>query len=289
MSSSSARRAATRVARARQAATGERYAEARRNTGAPTPDPRRTATATITLTGSRWRIATSDGSYPEDRGILSWRNRVPLTDRACFLEQAARELDLYGWDITGGPQLPDPVPTTVTLALVRNDRGVELDEVERLYAAAGVSIFDGHAAYIDACAEAVTAAGMPIYGLYADGGEPREGCFYLGEQGGSDEPCSAIVWRDNMGWYLVEHQDHRGGLGDGPFELPDLYGLTPPPHEVAAAVLRAFPVEYPVEIQPWPTPDGYDPNPPMADDDGFSVSAALERSLVAYTEPDRRA
>jgi hypothetical protein len=38
-----------------------------------------------------------------------------------------------------------------------------------------------------------------------------------------------------------------------------LYGLTPPPHEVAAAVRRAFPVDRSAEPQPWPTPAGYDP------------------------------
>jgi hypothetical protein len=120
----------------------------------------------------------------------------------------------------------------------------------------------------------------------ADGGESREGWVALGEEPDDlDEPCDTIGWRDNRGWYHVEHQDQHGGLGNGPYPLPGLDGLTPPQHEVAAAVLRAFPSTTPLRCSPWLTPDGYDPDPPVADGDGFAVNAALERSLVAYVKP----
>lgn len=248
---------------------------------------RRRGSATVTLDGQRWRITTSDGSYPTSRGgTMSWRVGVPMNDRACFLEQVGGELAVYGWEITW-PELPDPVPSAVELVLARNDRGVDLDEAELLHRAAGVDYHQAHGAYIRAVAKAVVATGMPIHDFDTDfGSEPREGCFTLGEEPEDlDELADMIVWRDSRGWYHVEHPDHRGTMGDGPFALPGLSGLTPPPHEVAAAVLRAFPIQDPTEPEPWPVPAGYDPDPPQAEDDGFSVSAALERSLVAYVKP----
>jgi hypothetical protein len=292
-------RARKKAIRARMAATGEPYTVAARALDAtggatgPVPTGSRIAIATVTLDGHRWRITTSDGSYPESRGgTMGWRDGVPLTDRVCFLEQVGRELAVHGWDITG-PDLPDPVPPAVELALVRNERGRDLDEVERLHREAGVDYHSAHDAYVEAVAAAVAATGMVIHDITADGGEPREGWFALGEDPDSgdeeddapvDGPVSAdvIVWRDETGWYHLHYRDRNAVHGDGPYALPGLYGLTPPPHEVAAAVLRAFPLDGAAEPQPWPTPAGYDPNPPPAPDDGFSVSAALERSLVAY-------
>jgi hypothetical protein len=150
------------------------------------------------------------------------------SDRACFLEQVGRELDVHGWDITG-PDLADPVPPAVELALVRNECGRNLDEAERLHREAGVDYHSAHDAYVDA----VTATGMAIHDIESDGGEPREGWFALGEDpdAGEDEeddapvdgPVSAdlIVWRDDTGWYHLHYCD-RNVMGDGPYALPDL-------------------------------------------------------------------
>jgi hypothetical protein len=291
-------RARKKAIRARMATTGEPYSVAARAVDAAAaagPAPR-TATATVTLDGQRWRITTSDGSYPERRGgPTSWGDGVALTDRARFLKHVGRELTVHGWDIAGdvaGADLPDPVPPAVELALVRNERGRNLDEAERLHREAGVDYHSAHDAYIDAVAAAVAATGMTIHDITADGGEPREGWFALGEDPDEDGepldgpvPADLIVWRDETGWYHLHYRDRHAVHGDGPYALPGLYGLTPPPHEVAAAVLRAFPVDGAAEPQPWPVPAGYDPAPPPAPDDGWSVSAALERSLTAYVKP----
>ncbi len=252
----------------------------------------RLGAATVTLDGVRWRIHTPDGSYPETRtGMVSWRKGVPVNDRACFLASVGSELDAYGWNING-PDLPDPVPDTVDLELIRNTRGLNLDEAQRLHDEAGVTWFHAHDAYIHAVAATVAGTGVPVSDICADANQPRDGWFTVGEPAEDDEddedgPLSAdvIAWREDRGWYHVHYSDRNAAAGDYVSDLPGLTQLTPPPHEVAFAVLEAFTfATQPVAPTIWEGPDGYDPDPAPADDDGFSVSAALERSLLAYVK-----
>jgi hypothetical protein len=66
-------------------------------------------------------------------------------------------------------------------------------------------------------------------------------------------------------------------------DLPGGFGLVALSQAAAAAVRQVVPGWWvPAEPVPWTPPAGYDPDPPLPEDDGWEFSPALERSLVAY-------
>jgi hypothetical protein len=74
-----------------------------------------------------WRIIISE---TKDRGggALSWRVAVPWDNRDTFIEMAGRHLGCYGWDAVAWPT---EIGTTMTIPLIRNTSGHQIDEAER--------------------------------------------------------------------------------------------------------------------------------------------------------------
>ncbi len=127
-----------------------------------------------------WRIIIPEA---KDRGggALSWRVAVPWDNRDTFIEMAGRHLGCYGWDAVAWPT---EIGTTMTIPLIRNTSGHQIDEAERLHRAAGVTYHKAHHAYIAAVAATVEAAGIVIGDIGSDCDEPRGGLPHRRRPGG---------------------------------------------------------------------------------------------------------
>lgn len=262
-------------------------------------DGARRAEATAVREEKRWRLVSPE--EPDGR-TLSWRVAVSLDDRGTFTDSAGRHLGSLGWDVVSWPA---DLAGTVTIPVVRNLDGMLEDEAVRLHKAAGVTYHSAHDAYVYAVADAVAATGLKIGDVNADAGEPREGWFRIGGDladflevdGDRDESgfgtSTVVAWDERRGWYHVYYSDSQKAQGDYAADLPGpALGTAARPEDVAVAVARLAGVmlgggldddeALPRAPLPWDLPEGYDDNPPLPEDNGWEVSARLERSLVAY-------
>ena len=204
---------------------------------------------------------------------------------------AGRHLGCYGWDAVAWPT---EIGTTMTIPLIRNTSGHQIDEAERLHRAAGVTYHKAHHAYIAAVAATVEAAGIVIGDIGSDCDEPRGGNFRIGgdlEDFWDDEgygPSMVIQWREDRGWYHIWFSDSQAALGDYPEDLPGNLPLMATPEQVAGAIQALVPERCqcgggkPPAVPAWQMPRGYEADPPCPEDDGWDVSPRLERSLTAY-------
>lgn len=261
-------------------ATGLPYTAAARKLAEP---PRSSASATYAESRG-WRV-----TIPETAGYggrrVSWPAGRPWNDRGVFVAQVAADLECYGWDAAAWP---DEITADVTIPLARNVHGHRLDEAGRLHQAAGVTYHTAHDAYIGAAATAVRLGVCPVSDVCCDGGEPREGWFRLGEDtdpGEDDGPSTWIKWRDGTGWLELGFDN---GKDQASYAHPLLIGTTARPEQIAAAVAARIPASWLHDgwaagrIASWRLPRGYDDNAHWPEDDGWDVSPALERCLVAY-------
>ena len=136
----------------------------------------------------------------------------------------------------------------MTIPLIRNTSGHQIDEAERLHRAAGVTYHKAHHAYIAAVAATVEAAGIVIGDIGSDCDEPRGGSFRIGgdlEDFWDDDegygPSMVIQWREGRGWYHIWFSDSQAALGDYTEDLPGNLPLMATPEQVAGAIQALVP------------------------------------------------
>jgi hypothetical protein len=293
--SSSRNRARTRAIRARMAAAGEKFNGAARVLGAGSLT-RRTTTASATYEPQHglhhgWRLTVDDIGYHDGAGRLPWPVGVEHTDPAAFVRGVQMELAGYGWDLASR-SIEEPIATPVTLELVRNDRGLRLDEVTALHSSAVVAFSTAHEAYIVAVAAAVAGTGVPVGDIEVDHDEPRSGSFSISARPKTADPDVAgnatwIRWHEDRGWEQFYYLYQDGSFTDHTAALGGDLGLVALPEDVAVAVLNAVEVEGPTTVpRPARRRSGYEPDPARPGDsrDLADVSPALERSLVSYVD-----
>jgi hypothetical protein len=67
-----------------------------------------------------------------------------------------------------------------------------------------IDYHDAHNAYIEACADAIRAAGYHVINAWGDPNDPRDGCIEItptGKYAGYDELF--LAWNEERGWNLV--------------------------------------------------------------------------------------
>jgi hypothetical protein len=186
---------------------------------------------------------------------------------------AGRHLGCYGWDAVAWPT---EIGTTMTIPLIRNTSGHQIDEAERLHRAAGVTHHKAHHAYIAAVAATVEAAGIVIGDIGSDCDEPRGGNFRIGgdlEDFWDDDegygPSMVIQWREDRGWYHIWFSDSQAALGDYTEELPGNLPLMATPEQVAGAIQALVPERCqcgsgkPPAVPAWQMPRGYEGGPAL--------------------------
>jgi len=141
----------------------------------------------------------------------------------------------------------------MTIPLIRNTSGHQIDEAERLHRAAGVTYHKAHHAYIAAVAATVEAAGIVIGDIGSDCDEPRGGNFRIGgdlEDFWDDDegygPSMVIQWREDRGWYHIWFSDSQAALGDYTEDLPGNLPLMATQEQVAGGHPGARPGAVPV-------------------------------------------
>src|SRR6266516_4030942 len=238
-----------------------------------------------------WRIIIPE---TKDRGggALSWRVAVPWDNRDTFIEMAGRHLGCYGWDAVAWPT---EIGTTMTIPLIRNTSGHQIDEAERLHRAAGVTYHKAHHAYIAAVAATVEAAGIVIGDIGSDCDEPRGGNFRIG---GDLED----FWDDDEGYgppWSSSGARTAAGITSGSLTPRPRSATTP---KTSPATCRSWPrrsrspgpsrrssrsgasaaAGSHQPCRPGRCPADTRADPPCPEDDGWDVSPRLERSLTAY-------